>query len=334
MQQPSKLNIFILTCSRDRTAPMVAEKLADHGHAPIIYEADKVFSGEKPFDFQLEPTGKTRVAYGDVTFDPLEIDAAWVRWVHSVAPGQIKDKFREMQINLFLRRFHANMFGTIPETVWLNSPLALERADRKIPQARLAASVGLTIPTTVITNKWSSITKMPEKKVAKKMPFNCLQSIKKKPVIFYTTALDNDATTLPTQASPYPGYWQPFIPKAREWRVIVVGNKVFSAAIYTTKSAKNDWREHQNDAKKVKFVSEKFPEEEAKKCKALLKKLGLRYGAFDFVETPEGKIVFLEVNSNGQYGWLEQDAGLPVSAAIADELIRIAKHSYAKREVA
>lgn len=250
---------------------MVAEKLADRGYTPIIYEADKVFSSEKPFDFQLAPSGKARVTYGDITFDPLDIDAAWVRWVHSVGPGQIEDRFREMQVNMFLRRLQFNMFGAIPEVSWLNSPLALERADRKIPQASLAASVGLRIPTTLITNRWSSIAQMPEKKVAVKMPFNVLQSVKKKTVIFYTTALDNNITTLPTQASPYPGYWQPFIPKAREWRVIVVGNKVFSAAIYTSKSAKNDWREHQNDAKKVKFVSEKFPEAEAKKCRALLK---------------------------------------------------------------
>lgn len=39
--------------------------------------------------------------------------------------------------------------------------------------------------------------------------------------------------------------------------------------------------------------------------------LGLVYGAFDFVITPQGEWVFLEVNPGGQYGWLTRDASDP-----------------------
>ncbi len=43
------------------------------------------------------------------------------------------------------------------------------------------------------------------------------------------------------------------------------------------------------------------------------------HGAFDFIENEDG-ITFLECNLNGQYLWLEEDLGLPISEAIADEL--------------
>lgn len=44
------------------------------------------------------------------------------------------------------------------------------------------------------------------------------------------------------------------------------------------------------------------------------------------IEDPDGRIVFLECNPNGQYGWLEEQLGFPISQAIAGELIKIAKN--------
>jgi glutathione synthase/RimK-type ligase-like ATP-grasp enzyme len=49
--------------------------------------------------------------------------------------------------------------------------------------------------------------------------------------------------------------------------------------------------------------------------------LGMQYGAFDFIETPEGEHVFLEVNPSGEWGMLEKDLGYPISEAIADALL-------------
>jgi hypothetical protein len=55
---------------------------------------------------------------------------------------------------------------------------------------------------------------------------------------------------------------------------------------------------------------------------AVMAHLGITYGAFDFVVDEDGGWTFLEVNSMGQYLWLEQDLGLPISAALADLLHR------------
>lgn len=49
---------------------------------------------------------------------------------------------------------------------------------------------------------------------------------------------------------------------------------------------------------------------------------GLRFGALDFLLTPEVAWVFLEVNPNGQWAFIEQATGLPIAAAIADALTR------------
>ena len=48
---------------------------------------------------------------------------------------------------------------------------------------------------------------------------------------------------------------------------------------------------------------------------------GLDYGAADLIVTPDGRYVFLEVNPNGQYGWVENMTGMPIGSAIADQLM-------------
>ncbi len=52
----------------------------------------------------------------------------------------------------------------------------------------------------------------------------------------------------------------------------------------------------------------------------LLRRLNLGFGALDFVVTPEEEWTFLEINPNGQWGWLEHATGLPITAGIADFL--------------
>ncbi len=52
-----------------------------------------------------------------------------------------------------------------------------------------------------------------------------------------------------------------------------------------------------------------------------MKIFGLVYGAFDFIVTPDGRYVFLEVNPSGQYMWIECATGLEITAALADALM-------------
>ena len=48
--------------------------------------------------------------------------------------------------------------------------------------------------------------------------------------------------------------------------------------------------------------------------------LSLSYGAIDLVLTPEGRYVFLEINPNGQWLWMDEMLSLGISHSIADWL--------------
>jgi hypothetical protein len=56
----------------------------------------------------------------------------------------------------------------------------------------------------------------------------------------------------------------------------------------------------------------------------LMAEFGLVYGALDFVITPSGEWVLLEINPTGQYGFVENATGAPLTAQLADLLAGVA----------
>lgn len=102
-----------------------------------------------------------------------------------------------------------------------------------------------------------------------------------------------------------------------------VDEDVFPVAIYTDEPAKDDWRKHQTTGA-VEFKAEPIPDYTVNQCLEYLKEYKLAFGCFDLIETPEGELVFLECNPNGQYYWLEQKLDLPISKSIANCLFKIA----------
>jgi glutathione synthase/RimK-type ligase-like ATP-grasp enzyme len=70
-----------------------------------------------------------------------------------------------------------------------------------------------------------------------------------------------------------------------------------------------------------------LPPEVDKRLVELVRGLGLRFAAVDFVvdETEQDGYVLVDINPNGQWAWLQEATGLPIAAAIAEELIGCAE---------
>lgn len=311
-------NRTILVASNSLHQPLthpVAEGLTGRGYHVVEYEADKVAAGEKLLRIQIDADGL--VVHYDNARLALSEAAAWC-WRPNIF-GYIdeKDPAKQESIDRERRLLQDGMWDAVPERAWLNTPEKIRLAENKIAQLALAATVGFDIPSTVVSNTWEDITRLPSDKVILKMPRGVL-TVGNELRALYTTVFMNNSEAL-ADGNPYPGIWQPFLPKAREWRITAVGEETFDAAIYTKPGAKDDWRRHQHGPDVV-FRQETFPDDAKQKCLQFLGSLGLRYGTFDFVESPAGQLTFLECNPNGQYGWLEQRLGLPISKAIASQL--------------
>jgi glutathione synthase/RimK-type ligase-like ATP-grasp enzyme len=63
-----------------------------------------------------------------------------------------------------------------------------------------------------------------------------------------------------------------------------------------------------------------LPERVEASVHRLLDSFDLNFASLDMIVTPEGDYVFLELNPNGQWLWLEFELGLPLVSSMADLL--------------
>src|SRR5436309_7528794 len=63
-----------------------------------------------------------------------------------------------------------------------------------------------------------------------------------------------------------------------------------------------------------------LPEQVEASIHRLMNSFGLNFASLDMIVTPEGEFVFLELNPNGQWLWLELELGVPLVASMADLL--------------
>jgi hypothetical protein len=115
---------------------------------------------------------------------------------------------------------------------------------------------------------------------------------------------------------------QPLLPKAYELRVTVVGDQVFAAELDSQahRRTTDDWR-RARDIRAVPHRPHALPAQQAAACTWLTRQLGLNFGAIDLIVTPDGRYVFLELNADGEFLWVESLTGLPISESLCDLLL-------------
>jgi len=113
------------------------------------------------------------------------------------------------------------------------------------------------------------------------------------------------------------------IRKKYDVRVTVVGETVFAATIdsQSDSATEVDWRKTSQPT--LAHAIYHLPPEIAAICVSLTRKLGLRYGAIDLILDCDDQLWFLEINPNGQWGWIETRTGHPIAAAIVSEMEKI-----------
>lgn len=121
-----------------------------------------------------------------------------------------------------------------------------------------------------------------------------------------------------------PSIFQPVIPKAYELRITVVGKKIFAAKIYSQDDVETalDWRRKPklNDFA-VKMEQTKLPVKAESKIFAFMKEIGLKFGCIDMIVTPEGEYIFLEINPNGQWYFVQLKTEVQIAKEIAKLLL-------------
>ena len=197
---------------------------------------------------------------------------------------------------------------------WFNHVFAIRSAENKIYQLQLAKEVGLTIPSTLISNHYASVEQFLKygNHIIKPV-HNARIKDEKYPKIVYTSEITQAIKK--EEAELNINYLQTKIDKRSDVRATFVGERCFAVSIDSQKleDTRVDWRKGEHI---LKHTPIELPQEICSKCIQLMKRLNLHYGAIDFILDKQGNYVFLEINPNGQWAWIEHLTGLPISKEI------------------
>ncbi len=315
--------VLVLTAPVDPTADMVLMHL-DRLSVPFVRMDGASFPTELSLAAHLRPSGPWQVGLGDARLDDLT--AIYYRrpgrFVFDSAVPSEEIGWCEGQA----RHGFWGVLESLPAT-WVNHPTRVGWAEYKPRQLAVAAAVGLSVPPTLVTNLPDAVVAFADEHrgdiVTKVLYARMPRDQAGHPAgVAYTTLVPPERAgedTIGLTAH----LFQARVPRRCDVRLTVVGQRMFAAELYPdngTPPPGLDWRQHHD---RVRYRSCQVPDTVAAAVLALMNRLGLSFGALDFVVTPDHEWVFMEINPNGQWAWIERATGLPIAAALA-ELLAVA----------
>jgi hypothetical protein len=214
------------------------------------------------------------------------------------------------------------------DTRWFPGTFAaMRRADNKQLQLGLATELGFEIPPTLITSdpqEFLEFYRRHDGNLIDKLPSTVLPAsqLTGNELMRYTQPVTTRDVGYARRLRFSPVLFQRNIAKKFELRITVVEDEVLAAEIHSqaTRRTRLDWRHY--DWGHTPYRVHALPDDIRERCVRLTRRLGLRFGAIDMIVTPEGDYVFLEINPNGQWRWIEDQCGLRISDALCDALAR------------
>jgi MvdD-like protein with pre-ATP grasp domain len=305
--------ILVSSYAGDAHAEAALWGLAQRGHAAHLWQPH-LFPARQALSIAFTSAGGCRHAI-EAAGEAIDLDRVTAIWYRRARPPQLAEgidprdrDFAERESVQHLDGFLATAF---PDALQVN-PAAAARLDTdKAVQLRLAAAAGFAIPPTLLSNS-------PDE-VADFFAANGGDIVYKSfrgehwsagegtqnPLAVRTAAVTREDLAARQALAMCPGIFQARVTKAFELRVTAMGDTFFCVRIDAADSeaARLDWR---NDRRGMRLTAVPLPGEIEEKCRAFMGRAGLVFGCFDFIVTPSGETVFLEVNQMGQFLWQEE----------------------------
>ncbi len=329
--------ILIVTHSQDNPAPLaVARALEARGERVYRFDTD-LFPTR--IQLSLDEDGDGRLSGPSGVLELSDVTAVWYRRnsTGSGIPREMDPQLRQPSVEES-RRLVFGMMEALG-VFQLDALEVVRRAENKPLQLRLARELGMEVPRTLMTNDPEAVrafaASCPSGVVAKMMASFAVYDARGQEQVVFTTPLSPEALEDLEGLDLCPMTFQERLTKAVELRVTVVGERVMAAAIdsQALPGAREDWR-REGLALIDAWKPYTLPRTVHAQVLGLMDALGLNYGAFDFIVTPEGRHVFLEVNPSGEFMWLLRNPGLPIDEALASVLTGRAMRRLAPPTVA
>lgn len=309
--------VLLIGHSHDPDVRQVLRRLTDFGA-----EADAVF---------VDEIGNLPTGFVGST-DALDYDIGYCRafrpgdWVNYHFDRTIRRSSDWRHVGADIEEYATSQAKTVlwhwlsrvTVATWVNSPWQLRMAENKLVQLDHAVDAGLLVPRTMVTNRGCDVREL--LKV-------CGDGIVRKSLNTPIVACDGESATFQythlvsdedIRDLAYPAMFQQRLRSVSEYRVTMVGQRVFVAVLHRDNDCDVDWRRDADDHQR--FVHGELPDQVITSLRRLMASLGLEIGAVDLVQTETG-FYFLELNPSAALMWLERSLGMRLCQTVTEHLI-------------
>jgi ATP-grasp ribosomal peptide maturase len=312
------MTVLILTRDLDPSADQIVTALRERG-VPVFRVNTRWF----PTGLRL--TARIRggrwagtLATDQRTLDLEQIRAVWYRAPEAFAMPETLNAAEAAHARVEAKYGLGGVLASLPGR-WCNHPSRAADAAYKPVQLARAAQCGLQVPETLIGNEAGPVHEFAAGGVlvSKLVGGMALDEDGVRKNVF--THRVSEAELADLRGIEHTAHlFQRWVPKHVEARVIVIGDQVTAAEITAHSAA--GYVDYRADYPALSYRLIAPREDVVTGIRQLMHQLGLLYAALDFVITPDGDWVFLEINPSGQYGWIEAATGAPLTSQLADLL--------------
>lgn len=326
--------VLIITHSKDnQSIDIVSEQLKKYDTKAIRFNVDQY-----PLNYSLTSSyedgeWKVYLDYDGKRESLHDITALWYRRSHNLASGlgsilegeYLSSVHGEIRTTLFgmLESMNCFQIGKFSQ---------YRRLDSKEEQMKIASALGLKVPETCITNNPDEAKKFvrshPKGVIAKMQSSFAIEKQGVEHVVFTNIITEENFDEIDSLQY-CPMQFQEKLEKDKELRITIVGDVIFSFAVDSQKleNAKVDWRREGLELLD-QWEPYELPEPIKEKLLKMMDIYQINYGAVDIIVTPEGEYYFLEINSAGEFLWLDQLIDGAISSQIAKVLSNEAPRRY------
>ena len=313
--------VLIITEEQDVHADMVIPKLQARGVRPYrFHTADMPLLANMALTFQ----DNQWTGYLDGVFGRLDVNAIHSAWYRrpgdpSLPPNTMTPEARTFSTaeTIAARR---GLWRSI-NCFWVSEPGKITEASFKVEQLQSASKIGFRTPKTLITNNPDELQRFYQEcngEVIYKTLWRPSVEYGHMASTILTTPVTTEHLKNINNVRLSACLFQEYVHKQIELRICVIGQQVFAVEIHSqaVEATKYDWRNYPFED--LPHMPHRLPTDVRDFClRLVIDHYGLAFGAIDMIVTPSGEYVFLEINPNGQWAWLELVTDLPLTDAMA-----------------
>jgi len=310
--------VLIIAQVRDEHAQAVKSHLERMGNEAYVFDTS-LFPESAHLAMRYQCCNNRRSLQLEVQGKTVEAERFGSVWWRRPQPPQLS----EQMLRQSHRAFAANeiyeamtgLWQTL-DVAWVNDPARDQIAQRKAYQLKVAQEVGLRIPATLMTNDPTEARRFVDARGYRDIAYKSFSSTVDE--WRETRLMKVEEMVLLDYVQHAPVIFQHYVEARYDLRITAVGERLFPAAIHSQQTEyKVDSR---IDIGSAKVEGVDIPDEVEDRLLELKRRLGLVFGAIDMRLTPQGDYIFLEINPAGQFMYIEAATGLPIAAAVAEEL--------------